>query len=122
MAQWKLRDLQYDHFHWPWGHSPLKDTYARKRTDQNHSSKYAQLFHVLPQIFVVFWHEPAGEEPSDAAVGFRWKREHPTVQEVPPVRRVLDRLKGLGNLKGISLQVGIIQSLGLGAVIDFRGE
>ena len=44
------------------------------------------------------------------------------MQEVPPVRRVLGRLKGLGNLKGISLQVGIIQSLGLGAVIDFRGE
>jgi len=28
----------------------------------------------------------APEERSDAAVGFRWKREHPTVQEVPPVR------------------------------------
>lgn len=38
------------------------------------------------------------------------------MQEVPPVRLVL------GNLKGISLQVGIIQSLGIGVVLHFRGE
>ena len=76
----------------------LKDTYGRKR----------------PESFLKIV-QPC-EERSDAAVGFRWKREHPTVQEVPPVRLVL------GNLKGISLQVGIIQSLGIGVVLHFRGE
>ena len=76
----------------------LKDTYGRKRPE--------------PFLKIV---QPC-EERSDAAVGFRWKREHPTVQEVPPVRLVL------GNLKGISLQVGIIQSLGIGVVLHFRGE